>query len=63
MSRLCSFSILALLLVALLWVIRFSLAVPVVEWSVTTDECVLVIPTEAGRCDQLPDRYELVWVR
>ena len=63
MSRLCSVAILALLLLVILWLLRFSFAVPVVEWSVTTDECVLVIPAEAGRCEQLPERYERVWVR
>ena len=63
MSRLCSVAILALSLVALLWVLRISLAVPVVEWSWTTGACVRVLPPEAGRCDQLPERYERVWVR
>ena len=46
-----------------LWVIWNVAAVPVVEWSWTTGECVRVEPTEAGRCDQLPERYERVWVR
>ena len=46
-----------------LWVLWMALAVPVVEWSWTTGECVRVLPPEAGRCDQLPERYERVWVR
>ena len=46
-----------------LWVIWMALAVPVVEWSWTTGECVRVLPPEAGCCDQLPERYERVWVR
>ena len=40
-----------------------ALSIPVVEVSWTTKECVRVVPTEAGTCDQLPDRYERVWVR
>ena len=62
-SRLCAFAIIALVAFLYLWLIRISLAVPVVEWSWTTGECVRVLPPEAGRCDQLPERYERVWVR
>ena len=55
-------------LVAALFSILFLLAwmalsVPLVEWSWSTQECVRVIPPEAGACDQLPTRYERVWVR
>ena len=59
MSRLCSVAVLAVLYIWLL----MSLPVPVVEWSLTKGECVRVLPPEAGRCDQLPERYERVWVR
>ena len=63
MSRRCSVALLALLALMYLVVIWTVLILPVVEWSWTTGECVLVLPTEAGRCDQLPERYERVWVR
>ena len=49
-----------LLVFALIWL---ALSIPVVEWSWTSKECIRVIPPEAGTCDQLPDRYEPVWVR
>ena len=44
-------------------VMWMALTVPVVEWSWANGECVRVLPPEAGRCDQLPARYERVWVR
>lgn len=40
-----------------------ALSVPVVRWSWSTRECVQVIPRAAGTCNQLPKRYERVWVR
>ena len=59
MSRRCAFAILAILYLVVIWM---ALVLPVVEWSWTNGECVRVLPPEAGRCDQLPDRYERVWV-
>ena len=53
----------ALLAAMFLWIIWTALAMPVVEWSWTRDECVQVIPAEAGTCDELPDRFERVWVQ
>ena len=55
----------AVALVAAMWLLLIwtALSVPVVEWSWTAKECVRVIPPEAGTCDQLPKRYERVWVR
>ena len=62
-SRQCAYAIIALVAFLYLWLIRISIALPVVEWSWTTGACVRVIPPEAGRCDQPPARYERVWVR
>lgn len=39
------------------------LRTPEVYLSHSTKECVKVVPTEAGTCDALPPRYEVVWVR
>lgn len=36
---------------------------PVVEVSHETATCVRVLPPEAGSCEDLPARYELVWVK
>ena len=60
MKALFSMGLLVLCFFALIWL---ALSVPVVEWSWTAQECVSVSPHEAGTCDQLPDRYERVWVR
>ena len=57
---LASATVLFFLCLLLIWM---ALSMPVVEWSWTTGECVQVIPPEAGDCDQLPERYERVWVR
>ena len=40
-----------------------SLDGPVVYRSWSTKECVKVEPETAGTCDDLPDLYEIVWVR
>ena len=55
--------VLTLLLIWVLWAIANALAVPVVEWSWTTDECVRVLPPKGGDCRTLPERYTRVWVR
>ena len=60
MKGLGALAILAALFFLVTWI---ALSVPVVEWSWTTQECVSVSPHEAGTCDQLPERYERVWVR
>ena len=36
---------------------------PLVYRSWSTKECVIVEPEEAGTCDDLPKRYEIVWVK
>ena len=60
MKALFPIALLALCFFALTWI---ALSVPVVEWSWSAQECVSVSPAEAGTCDQLPERYERVWVR
>ena len=60
MKSLGALVILFVLFLLLAWAV---LSIPVVEWSWTTKECVSVSPPEAGTCDQLPARYERVWVR
>ena len=52
--------LLAMMWIAVLWM---AVSVPVVEWSWLTGECVRVVPPEAGTCNELPGRYERVWVR
>lgn len=39
----------------------YSLGIPVVQFSNSTQECVRVLPV--GSCDQLPKKYNLEWVR
>ena len=56
-------SFIALLVALFYLVIWIATSVTIVEWSWTTQECVRVIPPEAGSCDQLPDRYERRWVK
>ena len=36
---------------------------PLVHRSSSTGECVKVEPADAGSCLELPQRYEVVWVR
>ena len=60
MKNLISGALVAALVLLMTWM---ALSIPVVEVSWATKECVRVVPTEAGSCDQLPDRYERVWVR
>ena len=36
---------------------------PMVFRSWSTQECVKVEPESAGTCEDLPDRYGIVWVR
>ena len=45
------------------WMMWMVFTAPVVYTSWTTRECVKVVPPEAGTCDDLPKRYERVWVR
>ena len=59
MKDLLAFSLLA----ALFFLIIRALSVPVVEWSWTRQECVSVEPARAGDCENLPERYDRVWVR
>ena len=59
MKDLLAFSLLA----ALFFLIIRALSVPVVEWSWTRKECVSVEPSSAGDCENLPERYDRVWVR
>ena len=43
-------------------VVRF-LDSPLVYTSWSTQECVKVEPESAGTCEDLPDEYQIVWVR
>ena len=38
-------------------------AYPLVYKSWSTQECVKVEPESAGSCEELPDKYQIVWVR
>ena len=60
MKEITAGALLAALVFLMIWM---ALSIPVVEVSWATKECVRVVPTEAGSCDQLPDRYDRVWVR
>ena len=60
MKNLISGALVAALVFLMIWM---ALSIPVVEVSWATKDCVRVVPTSAGSCDQLPDRYERVWVR
>ena len=60
MKDLLAVALLAALLLLAVWA---ASSVPAVEFSWTTKECVRVIPPEAGTCDDLPERYEKVWVQ
>lgn len=37
--------------------------VPDVQFSIETEKCVKVIPESAGSCDDIPRRYNHVWVQ
>ena len=39
----------------------YVLSVPDVHRSWTTKECLEVRPSGAGTCEDLPDRYDVVW--
>ena len=60
MKELAATALLSGLFCVVIWA---ALRVPIVEWSWTTRECVQVLPSEAGNCEQLPGRYTRVWVR
>ena len=48
----------------LAWFVIYELAeVPLVYRSWSTRECVGVDPAEAGDCDNLPERYQTIWVK
>ena len=48
----------------LIWVVTSNfLDIPLVHRSWSTKECVKVEPESAGTCDDLPKRYEIVWVK
>ena len=52
-----------LCLVALVAFVVRLLDLPLVYRSWSTQECVRVEPTSAGTCEDLPDKYQNVWVR
>lgn len=64
MHALLDISIAALLTVALVWAINTFLSLPDVYKSHRTNECVKVIYADgsSGFCDELPPRYNLIWV-
>ena len=46
----------------ILYLILNSLSLPEVRFSNSTGKCVEVRPPSAGDCDNLPEKYVLVWV-
>jgi len=50
------------LMVAVLFGVYKLADVPVIEVDAATHECVRVVPARAGSCDQLPEKYEVVFV-
>ena len=53
----------ALLLVAIAATVKSIIDLPVVAISASQGRCVAVYPESAGSCDDLPERYEAVWVK
>ena len=50
--------------VGLAWLATYELTEsPLVYRSWSTRECVRVEPTSSGDCDDLPERYETIWVK
>jgi hypothetical protein len=61
-------SLLPQIAIAFLFIVVFGIFVaqvlytPEVHWSTSKDRCVEVIPTRAGDCKSLPEKYELIMV-
>ena len=55
--------VLVVLVLFFLTIEVYLLRLPLVYRSWSTKECVIVEPEEAGTCDDLPKRYEIVWVK
>lgn len=53
-------SIVSIVFAALVW---YATGVPQVQISNTTQKCVKVVPASAGTCENLPAKYERVWVK
>ncbi len=56
-------ALLAVLGSAVFVVLGDALSLPVVEYSYSSGECVRVIGPTLYTCDNLPRRYQHVWVR
>ena len=41
----------------------YALSIPTVQVSNATHKCVKVVPDSAGTCENLPAKYERVWVK
>ena len=54
---------LSLWLLFLWFVCERFLDIPLVYKSWSTQECVKLEPESAGTCEDLPDEYQIVWVR
>lgn len=52
-----------LVAVTITWLFWDGLGIPSVHWSWSTRECVKVVPAKAGSCDNLPEKYDLIWVK
>ena len=53
--------VLVALIIALAFALNYALSTPSVHRSWATKECIEVHPSGAGTCDDLPDRYDVVW--
>lgn len=41
----------------------FEDSIPVVHKSYSSQQCVRVVPITAGSCDNLPEKFTLIWTR
>lgn len=55
--------LLVILIPATIFVLKEALDLPIVEISLSTGQCVRVIQSVAHDCDNLPLKYEHVWVQ
>ena len=51
------------LAVIMAFALDFAMSTPTVHRSWSTKRCIEVMPPTAGTCDDLPDRYDVVWMR
>lgn len=60
---LCYAALLFVLGSAIFVVLGDALSLPVVEYSYSTNECIRVIGPTLYTCENLPHRYQHVWIR